>query len=305
MTFKLRDTFLEDGFYVTQNYMNNPAYYKQFNLLGHEGLDLGHTDKTKKARTPLAGTCFLFTDKNYGEAVVIENYEQKCAIYLCHMQKIEVVNGQVVNTGDVIGEMDDTGNANGEHVHFNFVILDDRGSNKYKKKEYNWGFLDPQYPRDTGKTVKFPGVEEYTIEWDKGDQSPAEPPKPVQEPTVEAPSNKELSEQISGVKNDVKNIQNSVNVLYEDREILTKLSAKMVALNDEFQSLKETINTHMKDIKADVQELPDKMDESVKDSVEVVADAINKKENVIVIIPDQAKSFINTLISLWRSIWKK
>lgn len=167
MNYKLRDTFLEDGFYVTQNYMNNPAYYAQFGLQGHEGLDLGHKDKTVLVRSPLSGTAFVSTDKNYGNYCVIEDYKQQCGVYICHMQSIKVVSGQEIRVGQQIGEMDDTGNANGEHVHLNFLILEN-GNNKYKVKKYNYGYLDPQYPRDTGKTVKFDGVEDYTIQWGEG-----------------------------------------------------------------------------------------------------------------------------------------
>lgn len=170
MNYKLRDTFLEDGFYVTQNYMNNPTYYAQFNLVGHEGVDFGHKDKTVLVRSPLSGTAFVSTDNNYGNYCVIEDYKQQCGVYICHMQNIKVVSGQEIRAGQQIGEMDDTGNANGEHVHLNFLILEN-GTNKYRLKKYNWGYLDPQYPRDTGKTVKFDGVEDYTIQWGEGENT--------------------------------------------------------------------------------------------------------------------------------------
>lgn len=164
-TFTLLDTFLLDGFYVTQNYFNNKSYYSKFNLLGHEGVDFGHANKKKMARTPISGTAFVGWDDAYGWFTVIENYKQECGVYICHMIEPVVVSGQEVKAGDEIGEMDDTGNANGEHVHFNFIILNSSGSNKYRKKEYNWGYLDPMYPRDTGNPVTFTGVEDYEIEW--------------------------------------------------------------------------------------------------------------------------------------------
>lgn len=168
MNYKLKDTFLEDGFYVTQNYMNNPTYYAQFNLLGHEGVDFGNSNKQIMVRSPLSGTVFVSVDKNYGNLCVVEDYKQQCAVYICHMTGVKVVTGQEVKSGQQLGEMDATGNSNGEHVHLNFVILKD-GLNKYRLKKYNWGFLDPQYPRDTGSTIKFEGVEDYTIQWGEGE----------------------------------------------------------------------------------------------------------------------------------------
>lgn len=163
--FILLDTFLEDGFYVTQNYFNNPGYYKKFNLLGHEGVDFGNKNKKVMVRSPLIGTAFVGQDKNYGWFTVIEDYVQGCAIYLCHTLKPVVVSGQEIIAGDDIAEMDDTGNSIGEHCHLNFLILNESGSNKYRIKSANWGFLDPFYPRDTGKPKRFAGVEDYDVEW--------------------------------------------------------------------------------------------------------------------------------------------
>lgn len=294
MVYKLRDTFQEDGYYVTQNYNNNPAYYKQFNLLGHEGVDFSHTDKIKKVRSPLGGTCFVGTDKNYGSFVVIEDYRQQCAAYLCHMQNVKVTNGQEIKAGDEVGEMDDTGNANGEHVHLNFLILNN-GSNKYHKKEFNWGYLDPQYPRDTGKIVKYSGVEDYKIEWYTGSQNEPAKPDPAPEPAVDAPSNKELSQQIEELKN-------IVQVLSEDREIIVDTKSKVASLESKFDDLSKKLDTHMKDLKADVQEVPQKVEQSVQDTVETVTDAVNKKDNVILVLNKQ--NVLETLIKIWRSLWQ-
>jgi hypothetical protein len=165
-TFKLLDTFLLDGYYVTQNYGARKSYYAQFNLIhGHEGVDFGHGDKLKKARSPIAGTAFVGKDVNYGDYVVIEDYNQGCAVYLCHFDNIGVTSGQQVKAGYVLGEMGGSGNVTGEHVHFNFVILNESGSNKYRAKQWNWGFLDPRYPRDTNPPLSFAGVEQYAVQW--------------------------------------------------------------------------------------------------------------------------------------------
>lgn len=167
MNYILLDTLLLDGFYVTQNYMNNPTYYAQFGLKGHEGVDFGHKDKKVKVRSPISGTVFVSWDDAYGNFAVIEDYKQNCGIYICHMDNVQVVSGQEVKAGQIIGEMGATGNANGEHVHLNFIILDTKGNKKYNAKTYNYGYLDPRYPRDTGATVSLPGVEEYSISWVK------------------------------------------------------------------------------------------------------------------------------------------
>jgi len=58
----------------------------------------------------------------YGQAVTIKHnfgYEGRTiyTIY-AHLDRIDVVNGQWVNTGDQIGAVGDTGNTTGPHLHF-------------------------------------------------------------------------------------------------------------------------------------------------------------------------------------------
>lgn len=220
MNYKLRDTFLEDGFYVTQNYMARRDYYAQFNLLGHEGVDFGHSDKKRQVRSPLTGTVFIAYDKNYGNYAVVEDYKQQCAVYLCHLENVVVVSGEEVTAGDPIGEMGQSGNSTGEHCHCNFLILQD-GSNKYRAKKWNWGYLDLMYPRDTGETVKFDGVEDYSITWGSGT----------------TPESTQLSE-CEIHKN---NLQNQVNGLLKDIEaqkgVISDTETKLGTANGRIQEL--------------------------------------------------------------------
>src|SRR3990167_6339146 len=148
-TFKLVDTFTQDGFYLTQSYGVNEAYYKQFGLLWHEGVDFGHKDKGVIVRSPLSGVVIRdvdIPDKAYGKFVVIWNKEQRCAVWLCHGDTNLVNDGQEIAAGDPIIEMGASGNVTGEHVHMNFVQTDDAGNRLYKAASTNQGFLDPMHP---------------------------------------------------------------------------------------------------------------------------------------------------------------
>lgn len=246
MKYTLLDTFLLDGYYVTQNYMNNPTYYSQFGLKGHEGVDFGHKDKLKKVRTPISGTAFVAWDKAYGWYAVIENYKQRCGVYLCHMINPIVVSGEEVKAGDAIGEMDDTGNANGEHVHLNFIILDEKGSKKYNSKTYNYGYLDPRYPRDTGVPVSFPGVEEYTIDWvQKIDETTTTMPETIQITNEQFLSMRTKSDQVDALatyfKIDAKDLRaqyiiDQFEQLKRDKENANAELAKKQTLLEETQS---------------------------------------------------------------------
>lgn len=267
MIYKLRDTFLEDGFYVTQNYMARPEYYKQFNLLGHEGVDFGHTDKKRQIRSPLSGTVFVSYDKNYGNYAVIEDYKQQCAVYLCHLENVVVVSGQEVTAGDPIGEMGQSGNSTGEHCHCNFLILKD-GSNKYRAKKWNWGYLDLLYPRDTGATQKFDGVEDYTIQWGEGS----------------TPTNTQLSE-CEVHKN---NLQTQVNGLVIDVDTLkgklsdaeTKIgtaNGRVVELTKQNEDLSIKLGSAINEAKHNLDEVK-KRDEIISSLNETI-EKINKTDN--------------------------
>ena len=166
MKFKLLDTFLADGFYLTQEYGTNKYFdYTKYGLLGHEGVDFGHSNKTQAIRCVHGGYCLTNYDNAYGRYVIVLDYSLLCATWYCHLSKANIVNGQTVKAGDVIGNMGNTGNSTGAHLHFNFVIINSSGVRQYKEYRYNNGFLDPLYPRDPSTPKKY-GIN-YEIEWAK------------------------------------------------------------------------------------------------------------------------------------------
>lgn len=166
--FKLLDTLTKDGYYLTQGYGLNRATYSKYGLLYHEGIDIGNRNKKIKVRTPVDGIIIQDWDTpkgNYGNYVVIWDDAQSCAIWICHLDENYVDYGQRVKAGDVIGEMGDTGNVTGEHIHMNFVQTNDRGVRLYRSEASNFGFLDPQHPLDPNPPKLPPGVPPYKIEW--------------------------------------------------------------------------------------------------------------------------------------------
>lgn len=168
-TYILEDWFTKLGFYCTQSYGVNPTYYSQFNILFHEGVDFGHENKKIIVKSPISGIVILDEDDgrgNYGDNVKIWDDKQLCAVQICHLEYKNLVSaGQRVVAGQDIGEMGATGNADGEHVHFNFLITDAQGNRLYNTKAQNWGFLDPQHPLDPQPPKTLPGVSEYQVNW--------------------------------------------------------------------------------------------------------------------------------------------
>lgn len=168
--FTLVDYFASQGLFLTQAYGVNSEYYSQFNLLFHEGDDFGHNNKKIIVKSPLNGIVIFDDDDgrgNYGVNTKIWDDVQMCAVQFCHFDANYVTHGQRVKIGDNLGEMGATGNSDGEHIHFNFMLTDANGNRLYNAYGQNWGFLDPQHPMDPNEIVKLPGVEDYIVEWVK------------------------------------------------------------------------------------------------------------------------------------------
>jgi hypothetical protein len=168
--FVLTDYFTELDFYCTQGYGVNSSYYKQFNLLYHEGPDFGNKNKKVIFKSPIKGVVILDDDDgrgNYGNNVKIWDDVQLCAIQISHLDFNLVKDGQRVEIGDDIGEMGATGNSEGEHIHFNFMQTTKEGARVHKTKAKNWGYLDPQHPLDPNPPKFPPGVTPYEVTWIK------------------------------------------------------------------------------------------------------------------------------------------
>jgi len=276
----LLDTFKLDGFYVTQNYLARPEYYGQYNLLGHDGVDFGHTNKTQAIRCCHKGTCLTATSTTYGKYVLLlgEGY----ATYYCHLSTVNIVNGQEVKAGEIIGNMGTTGNSTGPHVHFNFCLTDSNDSRLYKDKAHNMGFLDPIYPRDTGVTNKL-GVT-YDITWVEEQTMSDQKCLPINEYNdLKTDSNNwkflctkydindpsqivgkiaEYEAKITGLENAIEeNIQGDKELLAEleeAREEIVTQDAKLLVCETEKNKLTDTINTqsiHISELEQEIKDL--------------------------------------------------
>lgn len=126
---------------VTQNYGVNESYYKQFGLNGHEGIDLVPTDSDWTVKAIDKGVVVRDEDNAksgaYGMYVTIWHPHLKKATQYCHLRKNFVNIRQEVSKDQPIGEMGDTGNTKGAHLHFNLFETDENG---YRLNSSN-GFL--------------------------------------------------------------------------------------------------------------------------------------------------------------------
>jgi hypothetical protein len=131
---------------ITQGFGERPAFYAQFNLPGHEGLDiraphgsdvLAAADGTVRA-VHLNGN--IDPKKHpYGNEVRIAHAGGYETIY-AHLKSVAVAVGKTVSAGDVIGEADSTGNSQGSHLH---LTLKKQGATARGETRYPNDIIDP------------------------------------------------------------------------------------------------------------------------------------------------------------------
>ncbi len=91
----------------------------------HSGLDI-QAPQGQAVRAPAPGVVVLTGDFFYsGNAVFLAHGEGVVSL-LCHLSKISVKEGQVIKTGDLLGEVGSTGRASGPHLHWSISLNDAR-----------------------------------------------------------------------------------------------------------------------------------------------------------------------------------
>lgn len=120
---------------ITQGFGENPSYYSQFGLDGHEGIDI-KAPHGSKIFTVAGGTVYRVNDSrekynpltreghNYGVHVRIDHGNGYRTVY-AHLDQRIVKLGEFVKAGQLIGYADDTGNSFGSHLHMNLEELID------------------------------------------------------------------------------------------------------------------------------------------------------------------------------------
>ena len=87
----------------------------------HRGVDLGGGRGTPIKATHRGFVVYTGRKyRGYGKMVLIEFNEEWASLY-AHLDSISVKKGEVVNAGDVIGGMGDSGKTTGVHLHFELI----------------------------------------------------------------------------------------------------------------------------------------------------------------------------------------
>ena len=136
-------------------------FYPLIGLVGHNGRDWGiwHGEPVYFAATdgelnPIKGTCWTEVDGDGGIGVNIVFQDPVSLAWkqlkLWHLLKVNVHDGQVVKSGDLVGWGDNTGASSGDHLHDGYKPLKSANleDKQYPLNGYT-GAVDPAKDPDT------------------------------------------------------------------------------------------------------------------------------------------------------------
>jgi len=133
--------------YITQEFGDNPEYYSQFGLPGHEGVDI-RAYRGSPVYAVASGIVYAVGDErlpesqgghNYGVHVRVDHGNGYRTIY-AHLNSRSVGIGEEVAGGQAIGESDDTGLSFGSHLH---LTLKKDGATASGETTYPYDIVDP------------------------------------------------------------------------------------------------------------------------------------------------------------------
>ena len=115
---------------LTQGFGENPASYKRFGLLGHNGLDYG-TPTGTDILAPHSGRILEASNDptGYGLYIKIENTTEGSV--LAHLRDFVVKVGDNVAEGQLIAHSGNTGNSTGPHLHWGVYKIPRNRQNGY------------------------------------------------------------------------------------------------------------------------------------------------------------------------------
>lgn len=189
----------------------------------HRGIDMAWNSKQGGKNVPVYaaddGVVYSTKDndksgKSWGNFVKIKHNDGTYTLYAHLKDGIKVKTGQNVKQGDQIGNMGNTGDSKGNHLHYEVYVGGASTSNRKNPLEYTYVF-DGQivHPDDT-KKVKYKPKE----------TAPSTPTTDTRDEQI-----KELNKQIDELTKEVKEFSTEINNLRQELDEANKYRFKYVA----------------------------------------------------------------------------
>lgn len=137
---------------VKRDHINQPfgvnycEFYKQMGMLGHNGVDFEAHNGDEvyfnfRGKGEVISVCDSWT-KGLGITIIIQDGGKYFKILFWHLKGFAVKEGQVVETGQLLGYADNSGMSTGDHLHFGVYRCDQFGNTLNKDNGYG-GAIDP------------------------------------------------------------------------------------------------------------------------------------------------------------------
>jgi hypothetical protein len=113
---------LAKTFAVSQGFGENPDYYKQFGLPGHEGVDYLSPVGSPVLSVANGKVLDVNSVGNYGLHITV-GYADNHEVIYCHLSRSDVKTGDLVGSGTPLGLSGNSGNVTGPHLHLTYKWL--------------------------------------------------------------------------------------------------------------------------------------------------------------------------------------
>ena len=125
----LREIFLSvplaspiEKYYITSSYGYRKDPYTKRRAF-HKGIDLGAAWGSDILATASGEISFVGNYGSYGKSVFIDHGNGIQTRY-AHLSKIFVKKGEIVDLGNIIGKIGNTGRSTGKHLHYEIKVYD-------------------------------------------------------------------------------------------------------------------------------------------------------------------------------------
>lgn len=134
-------------FHISQKWGENPEYYAQLNMKGHNGVDFACPIETPVYACHDGTIQFAGIDSVRSLSIGIDSTDNTIRSLYCHLSELKVEVGQVVKRGQIIALSGNTGSfTTGPHLHIGVRPLPAQMDNGMNGAANPFNYFDGTYP---------------------------------------------------------------------------------------------------------------------------------------------------------------